>query len=51
MDGICYIDSLCVADKTLYTIKAVSVSNIRSIRRHIPAIGWPHLIVVLSSGT
>ncbi|CAH1432813.1 unnamed protein product [Lactuca virosa] len=37
-------------DKNLYTIRAVSFADIRSIRRHTPAIGWQYVIVVLSSG-
>ncbi|KAG9138678.1 hypothetical protein Leryth_018563 [Lithospermum erythrorhizon] len=37
-------------DKNLYTIRAVSFSEIRSIRRHSPALGWQYIIVVLSSG-
>lgn len=37
-------------DKNLYTIKAVPFADIRSIRRHTPAIGWQYVIVVLSSG-
>ncbi|KAL2465523.1 RabGAP/TBC domain-containing protein [Abeliophyllum distichum] len=36
--------------KNLYTIKAVSFSDIRSIRRHTPTLGWQYIIVVLSSG-
>ncbi|PKA48873.1 hypothetical protein AXF42_Ash016389 [Apostasia shenzhenica] len=41
-----------VSDKdiNLYTIKAVSLSDICSIRRHIPTLGWQYIIVVLSSG-
>ncbi|GJZ89268.1 TBC1 domain family member 17-like protein [Tanacetum coccineum] len=37
-------------DKNLYTIRAVPFTDIRSIRRHSPAIGWQYVIVVLSSG-
>ncbi|XP_024965580.1 TBC1 domain family member 15-like isoform X2 [Cynara cardunculus var. scolymus] len=37
-------------DKNLYTIRAVSFADIRSIRRHTPTIGWQYVIVVLSSG-
>lgn len=38
------------ADKNLYTIRAVPFTDIRTIRRHSPAIGWQYVIVVLSSG-
>ncbi|XP_028781402.1 TBC1 domain family member 15 isoform X2 [Neltuma alba] len=37
-------------DKNLYTIRAVPVSDIRSIRRHAPPLGWQYIIIVLSSG-
>lgn len=38
------------ADKNLYTIRAVPFSDIRSIRRHTPTLGWQYIIVVMSSG-
>ncbi|PIA42389.1 hypothetical protein AQUCO_02000087v1 [Aquilegia coerulea] len=37
-------------DRNLYTIRAVPVTDIRSIRRHTPTFGWQYLIIVLSSG-
>ncbi|KAL5183532.1 TBC1 domain family member 15 [Glycine soja] len=37
-------------DRNLYTIRAVPFTDIRSIRRHNPALGWQYVIVVLSSG-
>ncbi|XP_027329722.1 TBC1 domain family member 15 [Abrus precatorius] len=37
-------------DRKLYTIRAVPFTDIRSIRRHTPALGWQYIIVVLSSG-
>lgn len=37
-------------DRKLYTIKSVPLSDVRSIRRHTPTLGWPYIIVVLSSG-
>ncbi|XP_051150405.1 uncharacterized protein LOC127264881 isoform X2 [Andrographis paniculata] len=37
-------------DKNLYTIRAVPFSEIRSIRRHTPTLGWQYIIVVMSSG-
>ncbi|CAI9787375.1 unnamed protein product [Fraxinus pennsylvanica] len=37
-------------DKNLYTIRAVPLSEIRSIRRHTPTLGWQYVIVVCSSG-
>ncbi|KAK2967335.1 hypothetical protein RJ640_017055 [Escallonia rubra] len=37
-------------DKNLYTIRAVPFTEIRSIRRHTPTLGWQYIIVVLSSG-
>ncbi|KAG6414237.1 hypothetical protein SASPL_126955 [Salvia splendens] len=36
--------------KNLYTIRAMPFSDIRSIRRHTPALGWQYIIVVMSSG-
>ncbi|KAF8393172.1 hypothetical protein HHK36_021413 [Tetracentron sinense] len=41
---------LSETDKNLYTIRAVPLTDIRSIRRHTPAFGWQYIIVVLSSG-
>ncbi|XP_044463087.1 TBC1 domain family member 17-like isoform X2 [Mangifera indica] len=37
-------------DRNLYTIRAVLFTDVHSIRRHTPAIGWQFIIVVLSSG-
>ncbi|KAK7330076.1 hypothetical protein VNO77_24261 [Canavalia gladiata] len=37
-------------DRSLYTIREVPFTDIRSIRRHTPALGWQYIIVVLSSG-
>ncbi|XP_064942368.1 uncharacterized protein LOC135595417 isoform X2 [Musa acuminata AAA Group] len=37
-------------DRNLYTIKSLPVSDVHSIRRHTPALSWPYIIVVLSSG-
>ncbi|KAI6681604.1 hypothetical protein NL676_035485 [Syzygium grande] len=37
-------------DRNLYTIKGISFSDIRSIRRHNPTLGWQYIIVVMSSG-
>lgn len=37
-------------DRNLYTIRAVSVAEMRSIRRSAPALGCPYIIVVLISG-
>ncbi|XP_072953150.1 uncharacterized protein [Typha angustifolia] len=37
-------------DRNLYTIKALPLSDVRSVRRHTPTLGWQYIIVVLSSG-
>jgi hypothetical protein len=37
-------------DTNLYTIRAVPFTDVRSIRRHTPALGWQYVIVVLTSG-
>ncbi|KAJ9163073.1 hypothetical protein P3X46_022786 [Hevea brasiliensis] len=37
-------------DRNLYTIRAVPFTDVRSIRRHTPTLGWQYIIVVLSSG-
>ncbi|XP_020589006.1 TBC1 domain family member 15 [Phalaenopsis equestris] len=37
-------------ERNLYTIKPISLTDIHSIRRHIPALGWQYIIIVLSSG-
>ncbi|XP_073151107.1 uncharacterized protein [Henckelia pumila] len=37
-------------DMNLYTIRAVPFTDIRSIRRHTPTLGWQYVIVVMSSG-
>ncbi|KAD4180173.1 hypothetical protein E3N88_28764 [Mikania micrantha] len=41
---------LSARDTNLYTIRGVPFSDIHSIRRHTPTIGWQYVIVVLSSG-
>ncbi|KAK4756995.1 hypothetical protein SAY87_007122 [Trapa incisa] len=37
-------------DKNLYTIRDASFSDVRSIRRHTPTLGWQYIIIVMSSG-
>ncbi|CAL1414743.1 unnamed protein product [Linum trigynum] len=37
-------------DRNLYTIRAVPFSDVRSIRRHTPTLGWQYIIIVMSSG-
>uniref|UniRef100_A0A0C9RV14 TBC1 domain family member 15 n=1 Tax=Wollemia nobilis TaxID=56998 RepID=A0A0C9RV14_9CONI len=37
-------------DRNLYTIRAVPLAEVRSIRRHTPPLGWQYVIVVLVSG-
>ncbi|XP_052309893.1 uncharacterized protein LOC18099927 isoform X2 [Populus trichocarpa] len=37
-------------DRNLYTIRAVPFTDVRSIRRRTPTLGWQYIIVVLSSG-
>ncbi|XP_031381697.1 TBC1 domain family member 15 [Punica granatum] len=37
-------------DRNLYTIRGVSFTDVRSIRRHTPTLGWQYIIVVMSSG-
>ncbi|XP_042497795.1 TBC1 domain family member 15 isoform X2 [Macadamia integrifolia] len=37
-------------DRNLYTIRAVPLTDIRSVRRHTPTLGWQYVIIVLSSG-
>ncbi|KAF5934932.1 hypothetical protein HYC85_026061 [Camellia sinensis] len=41
---------LSESDRNLYTIRAVSFMDVRSIHRHTPTLGWQYIIVVLSSG-
>jgi len=45
---------LCIplqfTDRNLYTIRAVPLSEVKSIRRHTPPLGWQFVIVVLTSG-
>lgn len=38
------------ADRNLYTIRAISLAEMRSIRRHTPPLGWQYIIIVLQSG-
>lgn len=37
-------------DRLLYTIRAIPLTQIRSIRRHAPPLGWQYIIIVLTSG-
>ena len=37
-------------DRSLYTIRAVPFTDVRSIRRYTRTFGWQYIIVVLSSG-
>ncbi|XP_055822725.1 uncharacterized protein LOC129891401 isoform X2 [Solanum dulcamara] len=49
-DGQSSSARLSEKDKSLYTIRAVPFSDIRSIRRHTPTFGCQYAITVLSSG-
>ncbi|KAL6974153.1 hypothetical protein U1Q18_028338, partial [Sarracenia purpurea var. burkii] len=40
---------LSEGDRNLYTIREVPFTDVRSIRRHTPTLGWQYIIVVLSS--
>jgi hypothetical protein len=40
---------LC-ADRNLYSIQALPLSDVRFIRRHTPTFGLEYIIIVLSSG-
>ena len=33
-----------------YTIHSVAVTEMRSVRRHTPPLGWHYVIIVLNSG-
>ncbi|KAF8034511.1 hypothetical protein BT93_C0740 [Corymbia citriodora subsp. variegata] len=44
------IARLSEKDMNLYTIRGISFSDVRSIRRHTPAFGWQYIIVLMSSG-
>ncbi|KAB2620503.1 TBC1 domain family member 15 [Pyrus ussuriensis x Pyrus communis] len=37
-------------DRNLYTIRSVPLTEVRSIRRHTPALGWQYIIIVLATG-
>lgn len=37
-------------DRHLYTIRAIPVAEIRSLRRHAPPLGWQYVIIVLTTG-
>eukprot|EP00252_Welwitschia_mirabilis_P020499 TRINITY_DN5046_c0_g1_i3.p1 TRINITY_DN5046_c0_g1~~TRINITY_DN5046_c0_g1_i3.p1 ORF type:complete len:672 (+),score=142.29 TRINITY_DN5046_c0_g1_i3:181-2196(+) len=37
-------------DRNLYSIRAVPLAEVKSIRRHAPPLGWQYIIVVLTSG-
>ncbi|KAL6226288.1 hypothetical protein ACLB2K_000251 [Fragaria x ananassa] len=37
-------------DRILYTIRGVPFTEVRSIRRHTPALGWQYIIIVLATG-
>lgn len=37
-------------DRSMYAIKDVPLSDIHSVRRHTPSLGWQYVIIVLSSG-
>ena len=38
------------ADRNLYSIQALPLSDVRFIRRHTPTFGLEYIIIVLSSG-
>ncbi|KAG0480040.1 hypothetical protein HPP92_010898 [Vanilla planifolia] len=48
--GTDFNSSVLEKDRILYTIKPVPLSDIHSIRRHVPTLGLQYIIVVLFSG-
>ena len=38
------------ADRTAYAIHPLPLSEVRALRRHTPALGGQHIVLVLSSG-
>eukprot|EP01018_Ginkgo_biloba_P022868 Gb_09990 [translate_table: standard] len=51
-DGVARIlnSKISEKDRNLYTIRAVPLAEVRSIRRHTPPLGWQYIIIVLTSG-
>lgn len=38
------------ADRTMYAVHPVPLSDIKAIRKHAPSFGWQYIIVVLTNG-
>ncbi|PKU75470.1 TBC1 domain family member 15 [Dendrobium catenatum] len=43
-------NSILTKDRQLYAIKYLPFSDVHSVHRHTPPLGWQYLIIVLSSG-
>ena len=38
------------ADRTMYAVHPIPLSEVKAIRKHIPSFGWQYIVLVLVNG-
>ena len=41
---------LTTADRTMYAVHPIPLSEVKAIRKHTPSFGWQYIVVVLTNG-
>lgn len=41
---------LLLADRTMYAVHPIPLSEVKAIRKHIPSFGWQYIVLVLVNG-
>ena len=42
--------AFCVADRTMYAVHPIPLSEVKAIRKHTPSFGWQYIVLVLVNG-
>lgn len=41
---------LVAADRTMYAVHPIPLSEVKAIRKHTPSFGWQYIVLVLTNG-
>ena len=44
------LDAAAHADRTMYAVHPIPLSEVKAIRRHTPSFGWQYIVLVLVNG-
>ncbi len=43
-------DRVLLADRTMYAVHPIPLSEVKAIRKHAPSFGWQYIVLVLVNG-